>query len=268
MHRLVPYLAVSAILAGFAMPQAHAQSGWNYGACVKMAKDSPETALKKAGDWVAAGGGFAARHCVTLALVELDRPAAAAKKLEALARDMAGTENAPPKARRAAILAQEGNAWLLADKPQKAYFALSEARSLLPEDDPAQADILLHRARAQAAMDNIKASRKDLDKAVKLAPKRADIRIFRATALRRLDEIDAALHDIEAALALAPDNPRAFLERGVLRYLSDDPIGAVQDWERVLKLDAAEDVAAAARKHLKQVSSGADATGDEKPQGQ
>lgn len=76
----------------------------------------------------------------------------------------------------------------------------------------------------------------DLDYVLKANPDRVDALIYRASANRALDQLGPAPADIEKALAHAPSSAPALLERGNIRRLKGDVVGARQDWERVGQL--------------------------------
>src|ERR671938_862814 len=81
-----------------------------YQACIAAIGVKADDAFEKAMIWRDHGGGVPAEHCAALALISLDEPGEAASRLNALAQRMdAGTAS-----ERASLLAQSGNAWLLA----------------------------------------------------------------------------------------------------------------------------------------------------------
>ena len=57
-----------------------------YADCIATIADKPKEAFDKAEGWRARGGGIGAEHCAALALIELDQPAEAAVRFEAIAR--------------------------------------------------------------------------------------------------------------------------------------------------------------------------------------
>lgn len=214
----------------FAAESAHAagrdpKNDAQYAACIALTQRAPEDALESAMAWRDQGGGPAARHCVALALIALRQYTQAAERLEALALDMK-TEGA---AAQVAVMAQAGNAWLLAGHHPRARDVLTAALDSAPED----VDLLIDRARAFAAMLEYDSAYKDLDKAVALAPERDDALSLRAAARRRTGDIERALEDAETALAINPDNPDALLERGIMRRGAGDINGARADFLRI-----------------------------------
>src|SRR5690606_2487553 len=89
-----------------------------HGQCLAQAVAEPEAALDAAFDWQAAepAAAAAARHCAAVALIGLGAYAQAATELEALA----ALAPDPTPEGRAALLAEAGNAWVLADQLTRA----------------------------------------------------------------------------------------------------------------------------------------------------
>jgi tetratricopeptide (TPR) repeat protein len=206
--------------------------------CVSFVQSNPKEGLERAKVWKEQGGGFYADHCIAMALFQLRDYAAAAERFETLATAMLGM----PSVQRAQALDQAGQAWLDARQPERAKAAFDAAIQLNGED----ADLLIDRAEAWAAMKRYWDALDDLNRAIDLAPTRADAYIYRGAAYRNLDSLDLAMQDIEHGLSLAPNSPMGLLERGNLRRLKGDVAGARQDWLRVSELapKSAEDKAA------------------------
>src|SRR5258708_34662178 len=114
-----------------------------YQACVAAVDANAADAFEMASIWRDHGGGVPAEHCIALALIALDEPGEAASRLDALARRM----DAGAAADRARLLAQAGNAWLLASEFQNADAAFSAALKFTPRDAETRTD----RARTRAA---------------------------------------------------------------------------------------------------------------------
>jgi tetratricopeptide (TPR) repeat protein len=197
----------------------------HYAACVALTQRAPESALESAMTWRDQGGGPAARHCVALALIALKQYTQAAERLETLALDM----KAEGPAAQVAVMAQAGNAWLLAGYHPRARDVLTAALETAPDD----VDLLIDRARAYAGMHEFDAAFRDLDKAVALDPERDDALSLRAAARRHTGDMVRALEDAELALALNPGNAEARLERGILRRDAGNIEGARADFLRI-----------------------------------
>jgi len=213
-----------------------------YYACLAIVAETPDDAVESAMAWRDHGGGFPARHCLALALVELGNYEQAALRLQQLAQDM--QQQRPVL--QAQILGQAGNAWLLAARPAEARTALSAALTRAPQT----IDLLIDRARAHAALGAYQDAFTDLDLAVALNPERVDAMVFRAAARRHLGDRQRALEDVELALALLPNMTEALIERGILRQLAGDRGGARADWLKVLETAGRTDAADVARRHL------------------
>lgn len=217
----------------------------HYRACISLTERAPEEALESAFAWRDFGGGVPARHCAALALVAMGRYRQAATRLELLAREMAGEAGEW----RADVLAQAGNAWLLAGEDRRATAAFTLALSLAPEDP----DLLIDRARASAASADFDGALADLDRALALDPTRIDAMIYRAAAWRHRGDRARALEDVELALALDPSAVDGLIERGILRRLAGDGAAARADWLAVLHLAPDTPAARAAKRNLERL---------------
>lgn len=222
----------------------------DYAACMAMVQAQPRKAFEQAEIWHAQGGGQAARHCAAVALIGLGRHVEAGQRLEALADEMLASAVEP----RARVLAQAGQAWLMAGEGGKAERVYSRALTLTPDD----VEILIDRSIALAISGQYWEAVDDLNRAHDLAPGRADVLVLRASAYRSLEASDLAADDLERALALDPDNPDGLLERGILRRQAGDAEGARADWSRILETAADSPAAQAARTNLKYLDESAD----------
>lgn len=215
--------AIPAAAQGITIDHAH-----QYAACMKLARATPEDGFEHAIAWSAQGGGQAARHCAAVALVGLGQYEEAALRLDRLAQEA----TAASAKLRPELLAQSGQAWLMAGHYMRAHAAQSAALKLEPDN----VELLIDRSITLASAANYWEAVDDLNQALDLAPERADVRILRASAYRYLDAIPLAQEDIDLALARDPGNPFGLLERGILRRLAGDNAGARADWLRVLSL--------------------------------
>jgi regulator of sirC expression with transglutaminase-like and TPR domain len=59
---------------------------------------------------------------------------------------------------------------------------------------------------------------------------------FRASAYRFLNRLPEAEADISQVLLIQPDRPEALLERGAIRAIGGDFVGARQDWEQIVRI--------------------------------
>lgn len=245
-RRLIPFWAVLA-LASLAMPAPAAEIDHEqeYAACMQLARERPEEAYKAGLAWHKLGGGFPARHCVAVALLELRQYDEAAARLERLAMDL-GTARTSLLAE---ILMQAGQAWSLAGRAEKALTLQNNLLDIAPGDP----DLWLDRAVSLMDLERYEQALSDLDEAVRLDPHLVEARTYRAVALRQLDRLDEAWAEVETVLALLPYQSDALLERGILRQYQGDLDGARADWLLVIRNDPDSRAAAAARARIEEM---------------
>lgn len=212
-----------------------------YKSCMALVKRNPKQAFEAALAWRDMGGGNPARHCAALALVGLGEPGEGATRLEGLAQDIKADGRF-----KARILAQAGQAWLLAQRPDRALAAQDASLKLKPED----AEVLTDRAQSHVAMGNPAMAIADLDAALKSEPEKIETLVFRASAKRQTGDAKGALEDVERALKLDPNFLEALLERGLLRRAANDSDGARKDWMRILELSPDSPATRAAQGHI------------------
>ncbi|MEH6545153.1 MAG: tetratricopeptide repeat protein [Sneathiella sp.] len=216
-----------------------------YKSCLTLTTREPEMAFESALAWRDKGGGFPARHCAALALMEMKKYHIAAPHLEELAEDL--RESGSPLV--VAVLGQAANAWLLAENLQRAQAVASAGL----EFEPDNIELRIDRARVFAQTNNFKAAFDDLDYALKLDPTRTDALVFRGAAWRQLGNNERALEDIELALSLTPDLLAGLVERGILFRLSGKDNLARADWLKVLNLSPYSIAAETARLNLEKL---------------
>ncbi len=241
-------LALAAAAAGAQVDtreRTREQQELAYQDCMILARATPADGFDSALTWASRGGGDGARHCAAVALIELDQYREAAQRLERLAADL----HRGNAALSLDVLAQAGQAWILAGDTTRAHAVQSAALAIDPDD----VELRLDRAITRATANNYWEALDDLNRALELAPGRADLLILRASAYRILDILELARDDIALALNHAPNNPDALLERGMLRRLAGDAAGARDDWLRVIALAEGTPSAEAARANLEQL---------------
>ncbi len=221
-----------------------------YAECITLASTAPDDAFEAALSWQQDAGGDAARHCAAVALLGKGLYREAAERLETLAQTML----LPASALLADVLAQAGQAWLLADDTARAHAAQSAALEL----EPGNIELLIDRGFTLAQAQNYWEAIDDLNRASELAPERSDILVYRASAYRYVDAFDLALIDVEAALKSDPQDLEGLLERGILRRLSGDDAGARADWLKIVTLAEDSPAADAARANLERLDVRAD----------
>ncbi|MHA1152526.1 MAG: tetratricopeptide repeat protein [Alphaproteobacteria bacterium] len=207
-----------------------------------LARATPADGFDSALSWASRGGGDGARHCAAVALIGLGQYREAAQRLERLAADL----RAGDAALSLEVLAQAGQAWILAGDTVRARAVQSAALDI----DPDNVELLLDRGITLATAKSYWEAIDDFNRALELAPGRPDLLTLRASAYRTLDALELARDDIDLALTRAPNNPDALLERGMLRRLAGDAAGARADWLRVIGLAEGTPSAEAARANL------------------
>ncbi len=162
-----------------------------YRDCMVLARAAPEDGFESALAWAAMGGSEGAKHCAAVALIGLGHYAEAARRLERLAAAMrTGAVDL-----RACVLAQAGQAWLLAEDTGRAYAVQSAALAI----DRDNVELLLDRGITLATAKTYWEAVDDLNRALDLAPGRPDLLVLRASAYRYLDALELARHDIARA---------------------------------------------------------------------
>jgi tetratricopeptide (TPR) repeat protein len=199
--------------------------------CVAMIDTDPAKAIDLASSWQLQGGGVLARQCAGLAYGEQKRWQSAAAAFEGAARLAETTGDG-----RAAVLwVQAGNAALAANDPAKArsFLDAALARGQLIGDAGGEAH--LDRARALAALGDLKGARVDLDAALKLVPADPLGWLLSATLARKMQDLPRARTDITEAAARSPDDASVALEAGNIALLSGHEDAARTAWEAAVK---------------------------------
>ncbi|MBV1886545.1 MAG: hypothetical protein KUG61_05640 [Parvibaculaceae bacterium] len=236
--------ALGLIFGGLAStPSAQAET---YSGCIAAISENADASYDVALEWYAQGGGAGALHCAALALTELKLYEGAAARFEEIAqRPDAGSE-----IERAQIMAQAGNAWMLAGKPTQSVAAFTSAMILLPGDIALQ----LSRARIHLIAENHSAALSDLDAVITKRPYWGEAYMLRGRTQRLSGKYRFATADLEAALEKGASPVPTRLERGLVRQALGDIDGARDDWMYVQGATPAQDPAAvAARSYLAQM---------------
>ncbi|MCC7049953.1 MAG: tetratricopeptide repeat protein [Alphaproteobacteria bacterium] len=238
------------LLPDFAMAQTGRtrppDDAQRYDACMTLTRRDAMAAFEQALNWQDQGGGAPAKHCAAAALVSMKQFKEGAARLEALAQEIKQPEMEPV---RIGVLAQAGQAWLLAGDTGRAFAAQSAALQLAPQDP----EIWIDRGQTLATAKNYKEAIEDFDKAIAIDPERADAYMFRASARRYMEDLARARQDIDKALKLAPTDPDAMVERGIIKRLTNDDAGAREDWMQVIRRFPDSAASAAAQTNLEKL---------------
>lgn len=227
---------------------AQSQGISDYASCTNLAAKAPSIAMQAAADWRDNGGGFAARHCLALAIRGTGQYRVAASRLESLARDMAADGQT---AQAAEIIAQAALIWTGANEPELAINLLNDALTWSPE----KPSLLVDRAHAHIARNQMDLALQDLDEAIIQGTEDADAFALRALIRRQAGDTDDAYADIARALELEPGQPNALLERARIRIQLQDLAGARRDLAIVLQHHGDDPAAETARQILQQLES-------------
>jgi tetratricopeptide (TPR) repeat protein len=201
-----------------------------YRACTDQVRAHPEAAVEAANAWRQQGGGLAARQCLGLALVALERWAPAATAFEQAAREA----EAASDPRRTDFWVQAANAWLAGGDGGHAM-ADFDAALLTPNlSDQLRGEVHLDRGRAQVALGNLAAARTEIDHALQLVPADPFAWYLSAALARRENNLARAGTDIARARQLAPDSPEIMLLAGTIAGLG----GNMAEAERLYRLVA------------------------------
>jgi tetratricopeptide (TPR) repeat protein len=223
-------VALAVVLASIAAGPARAATA-DYAACLALVERQPEKAVAEAEAWLAKGGGINARRCQARAFTALGRYADAAQAFAEAAVSIApGARLASGE--RAALLAQAGQAWLVAGRGDRAEALFSEAVALFPADP----ELRIDRAQALADQGRWLEAIDDLTRALAIDPQGIDARVLRGSALRQAGELVRALDDLNLALSRDSGHLEALLERGLVRAQQGDEVGARHDWTQVVGL--------------------------------
>lgn len=223
-------------------PELFLEFDQRYTTCMTLARTDPAAGESEAGAWFGVGGGPAAQHCQSIALIGLGRYAEAGALLEKLAGEMPPTETVTI----ADLFGQAAQAWLLEGSYDRAIADLNQSIQRAPDD----VEFVIDRALALASSGQYWEAIDDLNNAAAMAPERTDILVLRGTAYRFVEAPELALEDIIRVLEMEPQNPDALFERGMLYALAGEIESARADWQQVVTIAPGSSVAEAAKANL------------------
>lgn len=190
-------------------------------------------------------GGGAALLCQAVGASDAEKFAEAAALFE-----QAAAASPAADARTARMLAAAGNMWIAAGQPGKAAAVLDRALA----DPKLGADqrglVLLDRARASEAQNDLPGARRFADQASASAGNDPFTWYFSAALSVREHNIPAAKTAIDKALALAPSTAEFLFEAGFIAHEVANDTAARDYWTKTVAADAGGEVAAAAQRAL------------------
>lgn len=223
----------------------------DYAACLALTRTDPDQALERARKLWRGGAEAASRHCVALALMAKGRYLEAARTLEGLAEPGNGSMvNLMGVNLMGEILAQAGQAWLMAGEGKRAIAAFTAAMAKQPGD----VELLVDRAIAYGNEGRYSEAVDDLNRAIGKGLNRANAYLLRANAHRRLGSLALATEDVGRALALRPRSGEALLERGIIHRLQNHIDAARRDWTQVLRVAPDSPADTAAQRNLQMLA--------------
>ena len=146
------------------------------------------------------------------------------------------------------LWAAAGNMWIAANGPAQAAADLDKALAASGLTGQQRGEVLLDRARAAEAQDDLKTARAKLDEAAATISDDPFTWYFSAALAIREKDLAAAQAAIAKALALAPSDPVILFEAGHVADLAGDVDKARSYWMRAAGSDPNGDVGKAAAK--------------------
>lgn len=192
----------AALLLPFALMQADiaaAPADQRYARCIALIDDDAERAYEEGMAWASEGQQLGGYRCAALALIAQNNFDEGARRLESLASALNPAEGAL----RAELLAQSGQAWLLARDPAHARSAFTRAIATLAPGAEPLADLYIDRARAYAMERDYRQAEEDLSRALDLRPEDSLALRLRASARMHQNAFQLAEADAQRALTLA-----------------------------------------------------------------
>ncbi len=217
-----------------------------YRACVSLARSDPNRAIETAEAWQREAPNLHARQCLGLAYVALEMWGPAATAFEQAAQ-LAEQAQDP---RRADLLVQAGNAWLVVEETTNAMRAFDSALATTQLSEAMRGEVHLDRARALVSLDDSAGARADIDRALQLVAADPFAWYMSAALARRQNDLARARTDIERAMQLAPDNPDILLLGGTLAGLAGNMAEAERLYRRVAEAAPDSPAGQAARASL------------------
>lgn len=206
------------LLLALAAAQAPDGAEARYRSCTGQAASNPQAAISTANAWRIEGGGLAARQCLGLAYVALERWAPAATVFEQAAREAAEARDP----RVADLWVQAGNGWLAADDGARARAAFDAALATAHLTPELRGEVHLDRGRAGVALGDLNGARADLDKGLELVPADPFGWYLSSALALRMGQNDRARADIARAVELAPNDAELLLQAGTVAGTSGD----------------------------------------------
>lgn len=173
--------------------------------CRTAIAEDPQVAREDASVWFRNGGGVPARLCEAAALEEMGANATAARILTGMA---ANPNRAMDAVLRATIFADGARLWLVSGRPDLTLEALRQAETLVVPDS----DLIILRARAQAALDDWPAALVTVSPLAEQLPGNADLQALLAATLLENGKLPEAKEAAQRALTIEPALPQGLFQ--------------------------------------------------------
>jgi tetratricopeptide (TPR) repeat protein len=174
------------------------------------------------------------------------QPDAAAQAFEQAAQQL---DSSNPQV--AHLYAAAGNSWLSAEQPGKAALDLDRALAGTGLEAEQRGEVLLDRARAAEAQDDLKTARAKVSEATETISNDPFLWFFSAALAIREGDSATARSSINRALSISPADPMILFEAGHVAHFTGDDVGARDYWNRAIERDPNGEAGKEAREALK-----------------
>jgi Tfp pilus assembly protein PilF len=157
----------------------------------------------------------------------------------------------PSNPQVARLYAAAGNSWISAGEPGRAALDLDRALSGTGLDGAQRGEVLLDRARAAEAQNDLTTARAKVTEAQQTISADPFLWFFSAALAIRENDPATAKSSIARALVLAPADPTILFEAGHVAQFTGDTVGARDYWNRTIERDPNGEAGRQAREALK-----------------
>ena len=157
----------------------------------------------------------------------------------------------PSNVQVARLYAAAGNSWISAGEPGKAALDLDRALSGNGLEAEQRGEVLLDRARAAEAQNDLATARAKVTEASQTISGDPFLWFFSAALAIRENDPATAKSSIGRALVIAPADPTILFEAGHVAEFSGDTVGARDYWNRTIARDPNGEAGRQAREALK-----------------
>jgi tetratricopeptide (TPR) repeat protein len=175
-----------------------------------------------------------------------EKPDVAARAFEQAAEALESSNAQVPR-----LYAAAGNSWIAAGEPGRAALDLDRALSGPGLEGAQRGEVLLDRARAAEAQNDLATARAKVTEAEQTISAVRFLWFFSAALAIRENDPATAKSSIARALTLAPADPTILFEAGHVAQFTGDTVGARDYWNRTIERDPNGEAGKQAREALK-----------------